>query len=186
MTVEPTSLPGVIVVVPDRHGDRRGSIVEVWRKERYQEAGIQFDFVQDNISRSVKGTLRGLHFQNPMSQAKLMTVLEGEVFDVAVDIRRGSPTFGRWVGVTLSGENRRQLLIPEGFAHGFQVVSEQSILLYKISRPYRPEYEHVVAWNDPELAIDWPVAGPLLSQRDAGGRALRAFEPEALTFAEPQ
>jgi dTDP-4-dehydrorhamnose 3,5-epimerase len=184
MTISPTSLPGVLIIVPDLHGDHRGSLMEVWRQERIRAAGIPYDFVQDSLSRSIRGTLRGLHFQNPMGQAKMLTVIEGEVFDVAVDVRHGSPSFGRWVGERLSRENRHQLLIPPGYAHGFQVLTDEAVLLYKTSQPYRPEHEYVIAWNDPDIGIAWPIADPLLSQRDAGGRALRTFEPHTLTFSD--
>lgn len=172
MTITPTLLPGVLIVVPELHGDHRGSIVEVWRHERFQEAGIDHHFVQDNVSRSRRGILRGLHFQNPMGQAKLLTVLEGEIFDVAVDVRKGSPTFGRWVGATLSRDNRRQLLIPEGYAHGFQAVSDEATLFYKSTRPYRPEHEHVLAWNDPVVAVAWPGGPVTMSARDERGTRL--------------
>ncbi|HSP80728.1 MAG TPA: dTDP-4-dehydrorhamnose 3,5-epimerase, partial [Myxococcaceae bacterium] len=141
--------------------------MELFHARKYEEAGIVGPFVQDNFSRSVKGTLRGLHFQEPNAQGKLVQVMAGTVFDVAVDIRRGSPTFGQWVGVELSAENRHQLWVPAGFAHGFCVLSETADFLYKCTDFYAPGSERGVAWNDPDLAIEWPVSSPLLSPKDA-------------------
>ena len=166
MNVTPTSLQDVLLVEPDVFGDHRGFFMEVYQAGRYQEAGIPVDFVQDNISFSVAGTLRGLHYQHPHDQAKLVYVLQGEIFDVAVDIRAGSATFGRWTGVRLSAENHRQLFIPAGFAHGFCVLSENALFAYKCSDVYTPGAEGGIRWNDPDLGIQWPVPDPLLSDRD--------------------
>ncbi|NLD72317.1 MAG: dTDP-4-dehydrorhamnose 3,5-epimerase, partial [Chloroflexi bacterium] len=140
--------------------------LESYNQQRYAEHGIDVAFVQDNHSRSARGTLRGLHYQAPPGQAKLVRVVAGEVFDVAVDIRRGSPTYGRWVGVTLSAENHRQLYVPTGFAHGFCVVSESADFLYKVTSYYAPAEERGIAWDDPALGIEWPVQDPILSDRD--------------------
>jgi dTDP-4-dehydrorhamnose 3,5-epimerase len=164
--VAPTLIPGVLVIEPDVHADGRGFFVETYRADRYREHGIEGPFVQDNHSRSVAGTLRGLHLQLRHPQGKLIRVIEGEVFDVAVDVRRGSPTFGRWVGVTLSAENFKQCYVPPGFAHGFCVVSAIAQVEYKCTDFYDPASEIGVAWNDPALGISWPVSQPLLSRRD--------------------
>jgi dTDP-4-dehydrorhamnose 3,5-epimerase len=172
MKVTPTSLPGVLVIEPRVFTDDRGFFFETWSQQRYAEQGIGPTFVQDNCSRSVAGTLRGLHFQEPNAQGKLVQVLRGSVFDVAVDVRRGSPTFGRWCGVDLSGDRPMQLWIPPGFAHGFCVTSESADFLYKCTAPYRPEAERSIRWDDPTLAIAWPVAKPLLSSKDASAPLL--------------
>jgi dTDP-4-dehydrorhamnose 3,5-epimerase len=161
-----TAIDGVVIIEPRAFRDDRGTFMETFHRGRYAEHGIDTEFCQDNVSVSRQGTLRGLHYQHPQAQAKLVQVLQGEVFDVAVDIRRGSPTFGRAVTVTLSGENRRQMFIPEGFAHGFCVTSDQAVFVYKCSRPYAPECEGGIRWSDPDLAIPWPVAAPLLSPKD--------------------
>ncbi|MGI9213737.1 MAG: dTDP-4-dehydrorhamnose 3,5-epimerase, partial [Methylococcaceae bacterium] len=146
----------------------------------FEAAGIPLDFVQDNVSFSRQGILRGLHFQNPVSQGKLVQVLQGAVYDVAVDIRYGSPTFGHWYGVTLSAENHLQLYVPEGFAHGFCVVSETALFTYKCTDFYTPEHEYSLAWNDPDLGIDWPITEPSLSGKDQAGKRLGEFTPEQL------
>jgi dTDP-4-dehydrorhamnose 3,5-epimerase len=172
MNVLPTELPGVLIVEPRVFGDGRGFFFESYQQRRYAEAGIPGPFVQDNVSRSARGILRGLHFQHPRAQGKLVMVLAGSVFDVAVDVRRGSPTFGKWVGVELSGENKRQLWIPPGFAHGFCVTSESADFAYKCTDFYAPEHEHTVAWNDPRIGIRWPVEQPQLSTKDAAGKPL--------------
>jgi len=161
-----TKLPGVLIVEPEVHQDQRGFFLESYSQRRYEAQGITPRFVQDNHSRSARNTLRGLHYQTPPGQAKLVRVVVGEVFDVAVDIRFGSPTFGQWVGVTLSAENKRQLYIPVGFAHGFCVTSESAEFLYKVSSYYDPSAERGLAWNDPALAIAWPTSEPILSERD--------------------
>jgi len=175
-----TSLPGVLVVEPDVFGDSRGFFMETYNEARYREAGLPHRFVQDNLSFSARGVLRGLHYQNPDGQGKLLHVPRGEVFDVAVDIRAGSPTFGEWTGVTLSEENKRQLWVPEGFAHGFQVTSETALLAYKCTAPYNREAEGAVLWNDPEIGIQWPIESLILSERDRGAPTLREVLEDAL------
>ena len=168
MKVTPTSLPEVLLVEPDVFGDPRGFFLETWARERYAAIGIPCEFVQDNLSRSSRGVLRGMHLQNPFGQDKLVSVVSGEVFDVAVDLRVGSPGFGRWVGVTLSSENKHQLFIPAGFAHGFCVTSDDAIFAYKCSDRYHPETELGFIWNDPDVGIAWPLTGPVsLSKKDA-------------------
>jgi dTDP-4-dehydrorhamnose 3,5-epimerase len=168
MRVEPTALPGVLVVEPRIFGDGRGIFLETFHAERYAAAGIVGPFVQDNFSRSKKGTLRGLHFQEPRPQGKLVQVLRGRVFDVAVDVRRGSRTFGKWLGLELDSEWQRQLWIPPGFAHGFYVLSDEADFMYKCTALYAPEVERSIRWNDPALAIAWPIdVAPLLSKKDA-------------------
>jgi dTDP-4-dehydrorhamnose 3,5-epimerase len=161
-----TALPGVIVVVPDVHRDARGFFLETFHADKYRAAGIDRPFVQDNHSRSVRGTVRGLHLQIRRPQAKLVRVIEGTVYDVAVDLRRGSPTFGKWVGVELSAENFKQSYVPAGFAHGFSVTSEIAQVEYKCTDRYDPEDEIGVAWDDPDLAIRWPATSSILSDRD--------------------
>ena len=162
----PTSLPGVVLVEPDVHQDTRGFFLETYHAEKYRAGGIEGPFVQDNHSRSVRGTVRGLHLQLRRPQGKLIRVIEGEIYDVAVDARRHSPTFGAWVGVTLSATNFRQCYVPPGFAHGFCVVSEDAQVEYKCTDLYDPASEIGVAWNDPAIGIAWPVSEPLLSDRD--------------------
>lgn len=173
MKVTQTPLPGVLVIEPKVFRDARGFFLESFNAGRYAELGITLPFVQDNWSRSVKGTLRGLHFQNPDAQGKLVMVTRGAVFDVAVDIRKGSPTFGKWFGHELSEENHHQLWIPPGYAHGFCVLSEVADFLYKCTALYRPSSEGAVAWNDPEIGIAWPVERPLVSPKDELAPALR-------------
>ena len=172
MKVTPQRIPEVVLIEPTVHGDARGFFFESFHARRYADAGIFLPFVQDNVSRSGKGTLRGLHFQEPNAQGKLVQVLRGEVFDVAVDVRQGSPTFGQWVGVELSEDNRRQLWVPPGFAHGFCVTSELAEFSYKCTEFYAPECEQGIAWNDPDLAIPWPVSAPILSKKDAAAPRL--------------
>jgi dTDP-4-dehydrorhamnose 3,5-epimerase len=172
--VETTALPGVLVIEPVVHRDARGFFLETWRSERYADAGLPPTFVQDNHSRSARGTLRGLHYQVEVVQGKLVRCSMGEVYDVAVDLRRGSPAYGRWVGVTLSDRDHRQLWIPPGCAHGFYVTSEHADVVYKCTAPYAPAHERVIRWDDPDLAIGWPLQGaPLVSPRDAAGLAFR-------------
>ncbi|WP_027937129.1 dTDP-4-dehydrorhamnose 3,5-epimerase [Anaeroarcus burkinensis] len=166
MNVIETKLPGVFIIEPKVFGDHRGFFYESWQKKRYEEYGISGEFVQDNVSYSRKGVLRGLHFQNPNGQGKLVSVLQGEVFDVAVDIRVGSPTFGQWTSVSLSGENHRQFWIPAGFAHGFCVTSETVLFSYKCTELYAPEYEGGIAWNDPGVGVEWPLVDVTLSAKD--------------------
>jgi dTDP-4-dehydrorhamnose 3,5-epimerase len=168
-----TTLPDVMIIEPDVHGDERGFFKETWNRQRYAELGLERDFVQDNVSFSRRGILRGLHFQNPNPQGKLVQVLQGEVYDVAVDVRAGSPHFGRWVGVTLSAQNHLQLYIPEGFAHGFCVTSETALFCYKCTDFYNAKAEYSLRWNDPDLAIEWPVADPELSAKDEAGCLLQ-------------
>lgn len=186
MKVTPKKLEGVVVIEPKVFGDDRGFFLETWQRERYAEAGVAKDFVQDNISRSAKGILRGLHLQNPFAQGKLVQVLEGEVFDIAVDVRVGSPTFGQWVGEHLSAETKRQLYIPEGFAHGFCVLSDHALFAYKCTELYHPETEFTVLWNDPALAIEWPVTNPTLSAKDAAGLPLADIPRERLPRYAPR
>jgi dTDP-4-dehydrorhamnose 3,5-epimerase len=169
----PTELPEVVVIEPDVYRDPRGFFLETHHAEKYRAGGIFATFVQDNHSMSVQRTLRGLHAQTRRPQGKLLRVVEGEIFDVAVDIRKGSPSLARWVGVTLSGENLRQCYIPPGFAHGFCVLSRYAHVEYKCTAYYDPADELTVLWNDPELAIRWPVATPLLSEKDRAAPRLR-------------
>lgn len=177
MNLVPTKIPDVLLIHPNVLGDERGFFVETWHRRRFAEAGIDWDFVQDNHSHSVRGTLRGLHYQIRTPQAKLVRVTVGEVFDVAVDIRRTSSTFGQWVGEYLSAENKRMLWIPPGFGHGFYVVSEVAECQYKCSDYYAPRHERCIRWNDPQLAIQWPLSGrPLLSERDRQGKLLAEAE----------
>jgi dTDP-4-dehydrorhamnose 3,5-epimerase len=180
MTIVETQLPGVLIIEPRVFRDERGHFAETWRRERYHQAGIGADFVQDNVSYSRGGVLRGLHFQNPTPQGKLVTVLQGEVWDVAVDLRESSPTFRQWVGVGLSGENLRQLWIPEGFAHGFVVTGESAVFSYKCTRVYAPTHERSLRWDDPDIGIQWPVAEPVLSLKDAEAPLLRDTPSEHL------
>jgi len=180
MKVIESDLPGVLLIEPEVRGDARGYFMETWNVARYEQAGLSARFVQDNVSYSARGALRGLHFQNPNAQGKLVYVLQGEVFDVAVDIRVGSPTFGRWTGITLSGDNKRQMYIPEGFAHGFCVTSERALFAYKCTDFYNPEAEAGVLWNDPDIGIDWPVKLPILSDRDKNAPRLKDMPPDRL------
>lgn len=177
MIVTATAIPEVLLLEPKVFGDARGFFLESWNAKVFAEAGIAAAFVQDNHSRSPRGVLRGLHYQIRQPQGKLVRVVAGEVFDVAVDLRRAAPTFGRWVGERLSADNKRMLWIPPGFAHGFLVLSESADFLYKTTDYYAPEHERVLAWNDPELGIKWPLAGtPTLSARDTVGARLRDAE----------
>ena len=174
MQVTPTAIADVLLVQPAVHRDTRGHFLETFHAERYALAGIPGPFVQDNLSFSQRGVLRGLHYQWPRPQGKLVHVLQGEVFDVAVDIRRDSPTFGRWVGVTLSAENHHQLWIPPGFAHGFCVTSDAAQVAYKCTDYYVPENEHSIRWNDADIGIAWPISTPVLSGKDAAAGSLQA------------
>jgi len=177
-----TKLKGVVLIEPDVFNDPRGYFLETYHAGKYAGGGIAGPFVQDNFSHSIRGTLRGLHYQLKRAQGKLVMALEGRVFDVAVDIRRGSPTFGQWVGVELSGENKRQLYIPPGFAHGFCVLSETADVLYKCTDIYFPKDERGIIWDDPTLAIAWPIAEPLVSQKDRGYLALREMHKELPSY----
>jgi dTDP-4-dehydrorhamnose 3,5-epimerase len=182
MKVTRTAIPEVMVLEPKVFGDARGFFMESYNERVFQElTGLDVRFVQDNHSRSAKGVLRGLHYQLQQPQGKLVHVARGRIFDVAVDIRRGSPTLGRWVGTELSEDNHRQLWVPQGFAHGFLVLSESADLLYKTTDFYAPQHERCLAWNDPALGIEWPlaqigVAQPLLSAKDQSGALLSAAE----------
>jgi dTDP-4-dehydrorhamnose 3,5-epimerase len=177
MNIVATSLAGVLIIEPKVFGDSRGFFYESWNARAFEAAGIQASFVQDNHSRSAKNVLRGLHYQVEHPQGKLVRVAVGEVFDVAVDLRRSSPTFGKWEGVCLSADNKRMLWIPAGFAHGFLVTSEHAEFLYKTTDYWMPEHERAVAWNDPDLAIGWPLQGaPVLSAKDANGVPLARAE----------
>lgn len=196
MKVATTDLPGVLLFEPDLHGDDRGALAETWHAERYAAHGVPTEFVQDNVVWSLPGVLRGLHLQHPGAQGKLITALGGEVYDVAVDVRVGSPTFARWVGVALSGANRRQMWIPAGFAHGYCVPGRDGALLaYKMSAPYRPENELTLRWDDPGLGIRWPERldpasrprGPKTvgSREPATGPGARAWNLSAKDAAAP-
>ena len=180
MDVIETGIPGVLVIEPAVHGDARGFFMETWQLSRYREAGIPQMFVQSNLSRSGAGVIRGLHFQNPEPQGKLVSVVEGRIFDVAVDLRADSPTFRQWAGVELSAENHRQLYVPEGFAHGFCTLGESTLLSYLCTAEYRAENDQVVAWNDPDIGIRWPVEAGQLSAKDAAAPCLHEIPPERL------
>jgi len=178
-----TEIPEVLLVEPDVHRDPRGFFLETWHAEKYREGGIDFDFVQDNHSRSARGTLRGIHAQLDPPQGKLVRVVAGEIWDVAVDLRIGSPTFGRHVGVTLRAEDFRQLWVPPGFGHGFCVLSESADLAYKCTARYEPAGEIAIAWNDPELALPWPVDAPTVSDRDRTAPSLHEVKPRLPRYA---
>jgi dTDP-4-dehydrorhamnose 3,5-epimerase len=184
MKFEPTDLPGVVLIEPTVHSDDRGFFLEVYHRGKFERGGINETFVQDNRACSVRGTLRGLHAQVRKPQGKLVTVTRGEIFDVAVDIRRGSPTFGRWFGTTLTASSFRMLYIPAGFAHGYCVVSDEAEVTYKCTALYDPEGEIAIAWNDPTIGVRWPVNAPLLSEKDrlaprlADLENLPRFDPE--------
>jgi len=180
MKVEKCSLDGLLLIQPQVFGDSRGFFMELWNQKRFAEAGVDTEFVQDNVSFSRRGILRGLHFQNPNPQGKLVSALQGEIFDVAVDLRRGSATFGKWYSVLLSGEKKQQLYIPAGFAHGFQVVSETALFHYKCTGLYSPKDERTLRWDDPDLGISWPLPEPTLSEKDRKGTFLRDFSAEQL------
>jgi dTDP-4-dehydrorhamnose 3,5-epimerase len=182
MRMIPTKLVGLVRIEPDVYEDARGWFFESFSARRYAELGLPSEFVQDNASRSCRNTLRGLHMQSPpFLQGKLVYVLEGEVFDVVVDARVDSPSFVQWVGETLSADNRRQLYVPPGCAHGFCVTSEHAVFAYKCTTYYAPEAELSVAWNDPDLGIDWPSTAPLLSKKDAAAPRLRGIPRERLS-----
>jgi dTDP-4-dehydrorhamnose 3,5-epimerase len=178
MKVTPSVLPEVLMLEPRVFGDERGFFLESYNQRVFREAtGVDADFVQDNHSRSARNVLRGLHYQLKQAQGKLVRVVAGEVFDVAVDLRRSSPRFGRWMGLHLSAENKRMLWIPAGFAHGFLALKEATEVLYKATDYYAPEHERCVMWNDPDIAIDWPLADvPLVSEKDGRGVALKLAE----------
>ena len=180
MNVKETKLPGVLVLEPNAFSDERGFFLESWNSTRYERAGIKGPFVQDNVSYSKKGVLRGLHFQYPQSQGKLVQVSSGEVVDIAVDIRKDSPTFGQWVSEVLSDANHKQIYIPPGFAHGYCVTSEKAVFSYKCTDFYNPGSEGGIIWNDPDINIDWPMKEPILSPKDADYPRLTDKRPEKL------
>lgn len=186
MRVDVTELPGVVSIIPDVRADSRGSFHEAWQLRRYADAGLPTHWVQDNVSRSARGVLRGLHFQHPYGQGKLVSVLEGEILDVALDVRRGSPTFGRAAVARLSEENARQVYVPPGCAHGFLVLSDAAIVHYKCTEYYRGECERILVWNDPSLAIQWPIDSPILSAKDAAGRRLSQLGHDELPTYDSQ
>jgi dTDP-4-dehydrorhamnose 3,5-epimerase len=179
MNVVETPLPGVLILEPRVFRDDRGFFLETFSRRRYAELGLP-EFVQDNLSFSRKGVLRGLHYQYPAGQGKLVSVAQGEVLDVAVDIRRGSPTYGKWHSVVLSQENQRQFWVPAGYAHGFAVLSETAVFTYKCTDYYTPSDEGSVLWNDPDLGIDWQVADPLLAPKDAAAPRLAEIPDDRL------
>lgn len=185
MKVIETSLPGALILQPQVFGDARGFFYESYNKDKFCEAGIDHDFVQSNVSRSARGVLRGLHYQWPKPQGKLVSVLEGEVYDVAVDIRRDSPTFGQSAAVMLSAENHRHFWVPEGFAHGFCVLSEFATFTYQCTALYDPQADAGIRWNDAELGIDWPLSEPLLSDKDCKTPFLGDVAPERLPIFVP-
>lgn len=184
MIVQPLALPEVRLLSLDAHADDRGHFMELWRADSYADAGIDVSFVQDNLSVSARHVLRGLHFQHPQGQAKLITVLQGRVFDAVVDVRRGSPRFGQWVSAELSAGTPQQLFVPAGFAHGFVALTEGARFHYKCSRTYAPAHERSIRWDDPRLGIDWPVEAPTLSAKDAAAPKLNAVPASDLPSYE--
>ena len=177
MKIVPSRLPEVLVIEPRVFGDARGFFFESWNEREFEKAGIAARFVQDNHSRSARNVVRGLHFQIRQPQGKLIRVTAGEIFDVAVDVRRSSPNFGKWAGMRLSADNKTTMWIPSGFAHGFAVLSDYADVLYKTTDYYAPEFERAVLWNDPDIGIDWPLSGaPVLSAKDAAGLPIRRAE----------
>jgi len=175
MKIIETIIPGLLIIKPRVFGDNRGFFLETFQKKRYKEAGLSQSFVQDNHSRSIKGVLRGLHFQIRYPQGKLVYVSRGKIFDVAVDIRKGSSTFGKWYGIVLSEENHLQFWIPPGFAHGFCVISETADFTYKCTEYYHPADESGIIWNDPDLRIEWPIADPLVSEKDSKNPSFKSL-----------
>jgi dTDP-4-dehydrorhamnose 3,5-epimerase len=187
MNIIKTKLKDVLIIEPQAFEDIRGYFLEIYRKERLRDAGIEAEFVQDNLSFSQRKTLRGLHYQHPHDQAKLVQVVQGKVFDVSLDIRRGSPTFGKWHGTILSAENKRQVYVPKGFAHGFCVLSDTAVFTYKCSDYYAPDCEWGVLWSDPDLGIAWPIENPLLSAKDTKFPRLKDIPKDRLPiFGERQ
>ena len=178
MNILPCDIEGPLIIEPAVFGDERGFFIESWNAAKFAEAGLDISFVQDNQSRSQKGVLRGMHFQNPGPQGKLVRVVNGAVWDVAVDLRRSSPTFGQWAGVELSAQNKRMFWVPQGFAHGFLTLENGTDFLYKCDAPYDPSAEHTLAWDDPALGIEWPLDGlePQLSDKDRQGKPLAQIE----------
>jgi dTDP-4-dehydrorhamnose 3,5-epimerase len=185
MKVIETTLPGALILEPQVFGDSRGFFYESYHQARYKDVGVTGNFVQTNVSRSAKGVLRGLHYQWPNPQGKLVSVLEGEVYDVAVDIRRGSPHFGHWAGVMLTADNHRHFWIPEGFAHGFCVLSEFATFTYQCTALYDPAADAGVRWNDADIGVDWPIGTPLLSEKDGKTPLLRDIATDRLPVFEP-
>lgn len=185
MKVIPSSLPGCVLIEPAVFGDSRGLFFETWNAERYAAQGLPNHFVQSNISSSAKGVLRGLHYQWPRPQGKLVTVLQGEVYDVAVDIRHGSPTFGRWEAFILSGDNRRQLWIPPGYAHGFAVLSDNALFNYLCTDIYVKEADAAIRWNDADIGVDWPIGAPSLSAKDEQAPFLKDISEDRLPVYVP-
>ena len=175
-----TGIPGLVVVEPEVYGDSRGFFMETWNSDRYGACGLPDRFVQSNISRSAAGVIRGLHYQHPCAQGKLVSVLEGRVYDVAVDIRSDSPTFRQWAGVELSAANHRQLYLPEGFAHGFCVLGDSALLSYLCTTLFNAEYDAAIAWNDPDIGIEWPIEHQSLSERDRKAPRLRDVPVDCL------
>ncbi|MBW1930688.1 MAG: dTDP-4-dehydrorhamnose 3,5-epimerase [Deltaproteobacteria bacterium] len=178
------NLPEVIIIEPDVFEDNRGYFLETYQERRYRESGISVGFVQDNLSFSRKSVLRGLHYQLPNEQAKLVQVIKGEIFDVAVDIRKDSPTFGQWTSVVLSDENRRQIFVPAGFAHGFCVLSDIAYVMYKCSDYYAPDSEGGILWSDPDIGIEWPTKEPILSEKDSSYPLLKEIPSDRLPTYE--
>ncbi|MEM7780745.1 MAG: dTDP-4-dehydrorhamnose 3,5-epimerase [Pseudomonadota bacterium] len=174
MKIIATDIPDLLIIEPRAFGDDRGFFMETWNERAFREAGLDLTWMQDNHSRSQRGVLRGLHFQNPGPQGKLVRVTRGAVFDVAVDLRSSSEHFGKWVGVELTADNKRMFWVPEGFAHGFLTLTDDTDFLYKCTTPYAPQSEHTLAWDDPSVGIEWPVANldPIISEKDAKGLAL--------------
>jgi len=185
LKLTPTSLPEVKIVEPRVMEDPRGRFFELFRAERFAAAGLADKFVQDNVSSSTRGVLRGLHLQHPFGQAKLICAVRGEIFDVAVDVRVGSPTFGKWVGQYLSAKDEKQFYIPEGFAHGFVVTSSEAIVVYKCTEYYHPESELTIKWNDPAIGIQWPGRDPVLSAKDQAALPLAEIDPATLPRWKP-
>ena len=177
MKVSKLESSDILLITPSVFADPRGTFSELWRKDIYADIGVNAEFVQDNVSVSVRNTLRGLHFQDPSPQGKLVSALSGKVFDVAVDLRKDSENFGKWFGLFLDDVSRMQLYIPPGYAHGFQVVSDVAQFHYKCTSPHQPMCEHVLLWNDPTIKIDWPIANPRLSEKDAKGKLLFELFP---------
>lgn len=185
MKIIPSSLPDALIIEPKVFGDARGFFYESYHREKFEQIGISSQFVQSNVSRSARGVLRGLHYQWPHPQGKLVSVLEGEVYDVAVDVRRGSPTFGHWAGVMLTGENHRHFWIPEGFAHGFCVLSEAATFTYQCTALYAPDADRGIRWDDAAIGVDWPISAPVLSEKDARAPLLAEIPPDLLPSFKP-
>ncbi len=185
MQVRQTKLPGVLIFEPTVYSDHRGFFVETWKSEEYRSHGVSHPFVQDNLSKSCFGVLRGMHLQNPYPQGKLVYVVSGEIYDAAVDIRKGSPCFGQWIGIRLNDRNRHQIYVPPGLAHGFCVLSETAIVAYKVTDIYNPPSELSLLWNDPDVGIEWPIPSAVISEKDRLGLRLRNLPPDRLIGFEP-